>query len=144
MKTVTDLKRWKTLGDYIEDRRKSLLLSRRALARELKTDIGYLTRVVQAEFIPGAEVCNRISDYFGDPRDIALRLCGWLEEDQADETELDIRELALLIKDDADLRLFLQFYKDQPLAMRRKLLKKIRATKNDPFHKNSRAKGKRP
>ena len=79
MKTPPDLKRWTTIGDYVEDRRKSLLLSRRDVARELKTDIGYLTRVVQGKIVPGAKICNRLSDYFGDPRDIALRLCGLKE-----------------------------------------------------------------
>ena len=134
MKTPPDLKRWTTIGDYIEDRRKSLLLSRRALARETKMSPSYLTNVVNGYHTPGAETCNRVSDYFGDPRDIALRLCGWLEPNQDQDDESGVRELALLIKDDADLRLFLQFYKSQPAAMRRRmlnLLKKVQADSGD-------------
>ncbi len=126
MKTATDLKRWTTMGDYIEDRRKSLLLSRRALARELKMSPSYLTNVVNGHLTPGAETCNRISDYFGDPRDIALRLCGWLEPNQDRDDESGVRELALLIRDDADLRLFLQFYQSQSPAARRGILNLLR------------------
>ena len=122
MKTPPDLKRWTTIGDYIEDRRKSLLLSRRELARETKMSPSYLTNVVNGHHTPGAETCNRVSDYFGDPRDIALRLCGWLEPNQDQDDESGVRELALLIRDDADLRLFLQFYQSQSPATRRGML----------------------
>jgi transcriptional regulator with XRE-family HTH domain len=128
MKTAPALKLWKTLGEYIESRRGVLLLSRRALARELKMSSSYLSNIVNGHLTPGADICNRISDYFKDPRDIALRLCGWLEREPVDKSDLNVRELVLFIKDDADLILFLQFYRNQSPATRRRLLKKIQET----------------
>ena len=132
MKTTPDLKTWTTIGDYIEARRKSVLLSRRETARLVKMSSSYLTGVVNGDIKPGAAVCNRLSDFFGDPRDIALRLCGWLEPYQDRDVEASVREMALLIKDDADLRALIHYYQSQSMTDRRwmlPLLKKAQANR---------------
>jgi transcriptional regulator with XRE-family HTH domain len=101
---------WTTLGEYIEKRRKDLLLSRRALARELGMSATHLSGIVQGKTQAGAEVCNRISDYFHDPQAIALRLAGWLKDAEPADADEVIREFSLSIRDDPDLRAIVDAY----------------------------------
>lgn len=126
-KTSKEKTAWSTLGEYIEQRRKDLLLSRRALARDLNTDIGYLTRVVQNKITPGAEVCNRISDYFQDERSIALGLAGWLGHTAEENDDLFMARYKATVRNDPDFRELYDLYQklDSP-AQRRSLVRRIK------------------
>jgi transcriptional regulator with XRE-family HTH domain len=121
---------WDTLGDYVETRRKDRGLSRRALAGKLKTDASYLGRVVQGKIRPTAKTCNRISDFFKDPRVIALTLAGWLEQRPPDGQGYDhplADEVAGLLRDDADFVALFRIYSSKEPGERKAILRVVRA-----------------
>ena len=119
-----------TLGDYIERRRKDLLLSRRALARELNMSASHLSGIVGGTTRPGAEICRRLSVFFRDPPDLVLQLAGWIdpslptaEPGQDMETRLQIQSL----RDDRDWRSIFDAYQQATPSERRALARLVEA-----------------
>jgi transcriptional regulator with XRE-family HTH domain len=105
-------------------------LSRRSLARKLKTDASYLGRVVQGKIRPTAKTCNRISDFFKDPRGIALTLAGWLDQQSPGGRGGDhllAQEVAALLRDDADFAVLFRIYSFKEPGERKAILRVVRA-----------------
>jgi transcriptional regulator with XRE-family HTH domain len=119
-----------TLGNYIERRRKDLLLSRRALARELGMSASHLSGIVGGYIHPGAEVCRRLAVFFRDPPDMVFELAGWMDpslptvEPGRDlETRLQLQSL----RDDRDWRAIFDAYQQATPSERRALARLVAA-----------------